>query len=302
MAEEQMFEWAPQDCPICEMSASKFLGRRGGSAHRENLGVECRIWKCERCELIFPNPMPKPIGGLEQLYAVDPEEYFRHHDSNAKYEYASMLMQQLNSLSTGKGRLLDIGAGRGEVLRAAREAGWEALGIETSPTFAEHAARHSGAEVLQQPLEECQFEAESFTAVILGAVLEHLFNPDGAVKEIARILKPGGALFIDVPNEGGLYFTLGNLYQRLRWRDWVVNLAPTFEPYHVFGFTPKALRMLLAKHGLHPKIWYVFTVRNNVPNRKGIIGNIEYQAAKAVAALSKRGELGEYIATWALKQ
>lgn len=302
MAEASMFEWTAQNCPICERPPSKFLGRRGGSAHRQNHGVECQVWKCGRCELIFPNPMPKPVGGLEQLYAVSPDEYFRHHDSNAKDEYALMLMQQLNSLSVPKGRLLDIGAGRGEVLRAAREAGWEAVGIETSPTFAEHAARHSGVEVIQQPLEECRFEAESFTAVVLGAVLEHLFDPDGVVKEIARILKPGGALFIDVPNEGGLYFTLGNLYQKLRLRDWVVNLAPTFEPYHVFGFTPKALRTLLAKHGLSPKIWYVFTVRSNVPKRKGIVGNLEHQAAKAVAALSRRGELGEYIATWSVKQ
>ena len=296
-----MYQWTAQDCPICEMPPSKFLGRRGGSAHRQNLGTECQIWKCERCDLIFPNPMPKPIGGLEQGYTVSADEYFRHQDSNAKKTYALMLMQQLNSLGIGKGRLLDIGAGRGEVLRAALQTGWEVLGIEPSPTFAEYAASHSGAEIIQKPLEECDLEAESFTVVILGAVLEHLFNPNEVVKEIARVLKPGGALFIDVPNEAGLYFTLGNLYQKARLRDWVVNLAPTFEPYHVFGFTPKSLRLLLAKHGLHPKIWYVFTVKSNVPKRKGIVGNIEYRAAKTVAALSKRGELGEYIATWSLK-
>src|ERR1044072_1985682 len=174
MAEESMYEWTAQNCPICEMPPSKFLGRRGGSAHRQNHGVECQIWKCKRCELIFPNPMPKPVGGLEQHYAISPDEYFRHHDLNAKDEYASMLMKQLNSLSILKGRLLDIGAGRGEVLRAAREAGWEAVGIETSPTFADHAARYSGAEIIQKPLEECGFEAESFTAVILGAVFEDI--------------------------------------------------------------------------------------------------------------------------------
>src|SRR5215208_4427737 len=38
-------------------------------------------------------------------------------------------------------------------------------------------------------------------------------------------------------------------------RDWCVNLAPTFEPFHVFGFRPKSLKKLLVKHGLVPKFW-----------------------------------------------
>ena len=296
-----MYKWVAQDCPVCGVPPSKFLGRRGGPAHRAGLGVECKVWQCGRCGLIFPNPMPIPAGGLGQHYEVPPDEYFQHNDPGEKNEYASLLMEQLGTLNIPKGRLLDIGAGRGEVLRAAREAGWEAVGVEPSPTFAERAASYSGAEVIQKPLEECGFEGGSFEAVVLGAVLEHLYNPDEVVAEIARVLKPGGALFIDVPNEAGLYFRLGNLYQKARRRDWVVNLAPTFEPYHVFGFTPKSLRMLLAKHGLSPKIWYVFTVKSNLPLRDGLMGRLEYGAAKAVAALSKRGELGEYIATWAVK-
>ena len=137
--------------------------------------------------------------------------------------------------------------------------------------------------------------------MILGAVLEHLYHPNEIIKEITRILKPGGVLFIDVPNERGLYFILGNIYQRVRLRDWVINLAPTFSPYHVFGFTPKSLRALLAKHGLRPKTWCVFSAESFVPSRGNFIGYLEQQTARAVTALSNRGELGEYIATWAVK-
>lgn len=302
MSEENSYQWVAQDCPVCGVPPTKYLGRRGGAAHRQNLGVECEIWECGRCGLVFPNPMPKPIGGLDQHYALPPDDYFQHHDINAKDEYAAVMMRQLAGLRAEKGKLLDIGAGRGEVLRAAKERGWAAVGLETSPTFAEHAAHYSGAEIIRKPLEECQFESDSFDAAVLGAVLEHLYNPDEVIREIARILKPKGALFIDVPNEAGLYFKLGNVYQRLRLRNWVVNLAPTFSPFHVFGFTPKSLRALLAKHGLEPRIWDVFTVKSNLPNRGGIVGNFEYQASKVVAALSNRGELGEYIATWAVKR
>lgn len=296
-----MYKWVPQECPVCEVPPSERLGRRGGSAHRQGLGVECEVWRCGRCGLIFPNPMPVPVGGAEQHYGVPPAEYFQRHEKAAKEGYAALLLKQLRSLNVGGGRLLDVGAGRGEVLRAAKLDGWVATGVETSPTFAAHAAEYTGAEIIQKPLEECGFADKSFDAVVLGAVLEHLYNPDEVVREIARILRPGGALFVDVPNEAGLYFVLGNLYQKARRRDWVVNLAPTFPPYHVFGFTPKSLRALLAKHGLRPKIWYVFTGESMLTCRPGLAGSAEHLAARAVAALSRRGELGEYIVTWALK-
>jgi len=298
----EMYEWAPQECPICEVPAAKYLGKRGGQAHRQQLGVECEIWQCRKCGLIFPDPMPIPRQGLDQHYAVSPDEYFQHHQSSQKEAYVSMLLQQLDSLQPKKGKLLDIGAGRGELLRSAKLAGWDAVGIETSTTFADYAEAHSaGAVVRREPLEDCRFEDNSFEAVVLGAVLEHLYNPNEIVKEIARILRPGGVVFIDVPNERGLYFRIGNLYQRLRLRNWVVNLAPTFSPFHVFGFGPKSLRKLLAKHGLQPKIWYVFAGESLVPTRKGVAGLLEQTAAKFVTTLSKYREWGSYIATWAVK-
>ena len=245
--------------------------------------------------------MPMPINGLEQHYSVSPQDYFHNHDASDRLEYASLLMQQLQELHIAKGKLLDIGAGRGEVLRVARENGWSVIGIETSPTFADYAARYSGAQIIQAPLNECDFQANSFDAIVLGAVLEHLYNPDETIKEIARILKPGGALFVDVPNEQGLYFILGNYYQKFRRRDWVVNLAPTFPPYHVFGFGPQSLRKLLAKHSLRPAIWYVFSVRSLLSRRPGLMGFVEQQATKLVTVLTKNNRYGEYIATWATK-
>lgn len=245
--------------------------------------------------------MPIPVGGLEQHYAVPADDYFQHHEQTDRIEYAKMLLQQLKQLKITKGTLLDIGSGRGELLKVAREEGWEATGIETSSTFADYSSRYSGAKIIRQPLEECHFESNSFDVVVLGAVLEHLYNPDEVIMEIARILKPGGAVFIDVPNERGLYFLAGNLYQKIKFRNWVVNLAPTFSPYHVFGFSPRSLRALLAKHHLQPAIFYVFSVRTLLSRRSGLMGLVEQAAAKVVTALTRNNKYGEYIATWAIK-
>lgn len=301
MPEADTYHWIPQDCPICEVAPTTMLGKRGGAAHRAGLGVECSIWRCKRCGLIFPNPMPVPIHGMEQHYTVDPMEYFEHHEVAAKDSTGKYLLNQAESLAGSKGRLLDVGAGRGEFLRAAKLASWDAVGIELSPTFADYASEHSGAEILRRPLQDCDFPSNSFTVVLLSAVLEHLYNPDETISEIARILRPGGALFLDVPNEAGLYFRLGNLYQKLRGRNWVVNLAPTFPPFHVFGFTPKALRMLLSKHGLEVRNWNVYAGQSLVPPHGGLIGRFEQYAARLVTRVSQRGELGAYIETWAVK-
>lgn len=299
--EKDMYRWVEQACPVCELPPTKMIGQRGGHAHRQGLGVVCDVWRCATCGLIFPNPMPIPLGGADQHYGVEADDYFEQHETNDKVESALGFLRQAEGLTGGRGRLLDIGAGRGELLRVAREQGWTAVGIETSSTFAAHAARYSGAEIKQQTLEECGFEANSFDVVILAAVLEHLYNPDEIIKEIARILRPGGALFVDVPNEEGLYFRIGNLYQRLRRRDWVVNLSPTFSPFHVFGFGPKSLRALLGKHGLRPKLWRLYSVRTSVPAGGGLTSLLERQASEVVLAISRLGSLGTFIETWAVK-
>lgn len=296
------YYWRPQICPVCKVPATTFVGRRGGRSHRAALGVECEIWRCGTCSLVFPNPMPIPVEGIGQHYEIDPGHYFQHYNLEERAEPAAAMIRFAEELTGSTGRLLDIGAGRGELLRAARELGWTAVGIEPSASFAKHAAKYSGAEVKRQSLEKCNFPDASFDVVILSAVLEHLYEPDETIKEIARILRSGGAFFLDVPNEQGLYFRVGNFYQKLRGRDWTVNLAPTFEPFHVFGFNPRALRRMLGRHGFVVKDWRVFGGRSLLPRRAGLLAYLEQQASHLVTAISNWTGMGTYIATWVVKQ
>ena len=295
------YRWIAQLCPVCGVPPAKRLGRRGGAAHRAGLGVECEIWRCGRCALVFPDPMPIPVGGPGQHYGQSADDYFQHHSAEAKGQAALALVQQAREVTGGRGRLLDIGAGRGELLLAARQDGWIVAGIETSTSFADHAEQHASLEILRSPVEQCRFPDASFDVVVLSAVLEHLYNPAETIREVARILRPGGAVFIDVPNERGLYFRAGNLYQKLRGRDWVVNLSPTFSPFHVFGFGPVSLRALLTSHGLRPSGWRVYGGRSLVPALNGSLAFLEPLAARVIVALGRYGSLGTHIETWAVK-
>jgi SAM-dependent methyltransferase len=294
--------WKVQDCPICRVAPTQYIGKRGGQSHREGLGVECEIWACGKCGLIFANPMPFPVNGLGQHYDVHADSYFEFHDKSEKLENASKLVEQAEKLYGRKGKLLDVGVGRGEIVAAAVESGWQVEGVEPSNTFADYAEKQTGAKIWRQPIEESEIPDNEFDAVILSAVLEHLYNPDEILAKISRVLKTGGLLYLDVPNEVGLVFKIGHYYQRLRGRNWSVNLSPTFPPFHVFGFGPNSLKRLLKKHGFAPKVWTVYAGTSMVPDKGGITGRIESHASKAVTAISNLGEMGTYIETWAVKE
>jgi SAM-dependent methyltransferase len=246
--------------------------------------------------------MPIPVGGLGQHYDIDADDYFSAHDESQRTENARALLAKAETLLGRKGRLLDIGVGRGEILIAASKRGWYVEGVEPSSTFAKYVESRAQVKVWQQPVEEAEIAPNSFDVVLLAAVLEHLYDPDRIIRRISEILVAGGLLYVDVPNEAGLYFKVGNASQRLRGRDWCINLAPTFSPYHVFGFSPKALKALLAKHGLKPEVWNVYSGTSLLPTRKGIIGKAESIGSRLVTALSGFGDMGTYIETWARKR
>lgn len=298
----EQYNWVDQACPTCEAPPMKFLGVRGGAAHRENLGVEAEIWQCTSCELIFPNPMPVPKEGIRQHYELPPEDYFEHFTLEGKSASALALLHQAERLVGQSGRLVDIGSGRGELLRAARELGWQVTGIEPSASFAEHARQYSGAKVLTEPIEKCDLPSGDFDVAVLSGVLEHLLNPDETIRTIAGILRYGGALYLDVPNEQGLYFRAGNYYHRLRGRRWVVNLSPTWPPFHVFGFSPKSLRAMLAKHGFEAAHLRCYSDQSYVPSSANLIGKLERLAANTITSLSNRGNMGTFIDCWAIKR
>ncbi len=296
------YRWVRQDCPTCGTRPVVRVGKRGGTSHREGLGVECEIWKCGDCGLLFADPMPLPVGGLRQHYEIEADDYFEAHDSDDKLDRAGELIREAENLLGRKGKLLDVGTGRGEVIAAALAADWRVEGVEPSETFADHTERRTGAKIWREAIENSDIADEEFDVVILAAVLEHLYDPDAVVAKAARVLRPGGLLYLDVPNEAGLFFRVGNLYQKALRRDWCVNLSPTFSPFHVFGFSPRSLNKLLAKHGFKSNIWKVYGGNSMVPSGGGVRARVESLAGKLVTGVSNLGEMGTYIETWAVKQ
>jgi len=225
------------ECNICGGSSFKFKGYRRNvhNLHR------VRIVECKNCGLIFPNPMPV-CQNLSKLY-LD-LEYFDLHPIDEKLDYYKSLILRLEKILGEKGTLLDVGSGRGEILIKARELGWRVTGIDISESFCEYIKQNYNIDVINADFLSHDFP-EKFDILIASAVLEHVYDPLKFIKKAHRLLNTDGLLYLDLPNEASLYSLLGNLYYKLTLRDYCINLAPTFPPYHIYGFTKKSLHYII---------------------------------------------------------
>ncbi|GEM_PF-6534285 len=244
-----VFEMRTICCPICEGDYAYFLGFRGGEERQHNgFGIESRIVRCFKCSLIYPNPFPFPKDS-QSLYG-DPEKYFEGHNEKGKIENNRNLIRRIcQYLKKSQCSLLDCGSGRGEMLVAAQLEGCSGVGLEFSKAMIDYAKRMHGIKVVSKTIEDyTEFATEKFDAVVLNAVLEHVYNPDSMIAAASKLIKPGGILYIDVPNEPHLFTILISVVNRIIGSKTIYNLSPTWPPFHVFGFNPKSIQILLRKH------------------------------------------------------
>jgi SAM-dependent methyltransferase len=219
-------------CPLC--------GEREARARFAVEGCASRVVECTACGLARLDPLPAD----EELARFYPDAYYG--DPGIKFRPpVERLVRVLGSrhirfLARGVvpgGRVLDVGCGRGVLLAELADRGYEVHGVERSEVAALGADPR--AQICVAPdLAGAKYPAGFFDAVFIWHVLEHLREPVAAVREVQRILRPGGKLVVAVPNFSSL---------QARWAGpaWFhLDL-----PRHVFHFPIRALRRLLEQSG-----------------------------------------------------
>jgi SAM-dependent methyltransferase len=136
------------------------------------------------------------------------------------------------------GRVLDVGAGNGELLARLRDFGWTVRGVDFDPDAA-RAAASRGIQVDLGDPRSLEHPTESFDAVVLSHVIEHVEEPGAVLAEGWRVLAPGGELVVVTPNADSV------LHRRFG-SDW----QPLETPRHLQVFTPSSLSWLAEQAGL----------------------------------------------------
>ena len=214
------------------------------------------IWKCNSCSFCFTQNVPSQ-SDIGRYYQSN--DYISHTDTKEglvnrlyhivrKYTLKSKtnLIKKVTGLQQGS--LLDIGAGTGAFCDSMKQSGWHVTGLEPDNEARKIAEQKFGLTL--QALEKFEdLQKESYDAITLWHVLEHVHDLHGYFQKFIELLKSTGRLIIAVPN-----YTSHDAHKYGEcWAAYDV-------PRHLYHFSPKSMEVLLNAKGLvlesiHP-MWF----------------------------------------------
>lgn len=206
-----------------------------------------RIVKCSSCGFHFTNPIPEE-SKIGEYYKS--EEYISHSSSNkglinriyniVRNKTLKQKVQWLRNEGVGS-RLLDIGSGTGHFLKVANMNGFSGTGLEPDSDARGFASSENGVACFPQSHLYSLGDA-SADVITMWHVLEHVYNLEKDIKEIARVLDKKGTLFIAVPNKN----SFDARYYKGYWAAYDV-------PRHLYHFEEKDIKQLFAPFGFKLK-------------------------------------------------
>jgi SAM-dependent methyltransferase len=214
-------------CPCCPGVERRAVGAKDGFA----------LFECAVCSLLYVDPMPD-----DETLA----RFYRHYHKTAQYtakldakrRRAARRIRRLSRRVRGN-RFLDVGCNAGFAVEAARQAGFDATGIDIdTDAIAQAQTLFPAATFEAISLEALAATGQTWDLVYCSEVIEHLRRPRDFVAALAGVVAPGGLLFLTTPDMG--HFTLPR--DRLAWD----NVRP---PEHLLYFNRRSLRRLLGTQG-----------------------------------------------------
>ncbi len=208
------------------------------------------IVDCQDCGFahILPIPTTDELVSVyeDDYYTTEKPLYLEHHNEDADWwrrTYGERYDRFEELLPASRRRILDIGSGPGFFLLTGKERGWDVQGVEPSKHAADHAGS-LGVPVVNEFFDEnVALGLGTFDVVHMSEMLEHVPDPHGLISTALSVLKPGGLLYVMVPNEYNLFQKV--LREQCGYEPWW--LSP---PHHINYFNLPSLSQLMRTHGL----------------------------------------------------
>lgn len=209
------------------------------------------LLRCDSCGLLMrPDSChDDPTGWYEQDYW---QTFSDEQQGPARDNLWTHILNRIERQASGRGLLVDVGCGGGALLSRCRDRGWNGIGFDLSAA-AIRSACAQGLDVHRQGWPPCPLPDATVQAVTCVNVLDHLPQPCDALREMWRVLCPGGLLYLRVPN-APLHCILSTLMRRLKLPDLTVM--------HRYGFGKRSLHSHLRRLGFHE-----ITVRTSPPTQ-----------------------------------
>ncbi len=185
------------ECPLCK--GRETIAKRG---YQHIMPGDWSLAECLRCGASFIAPMPD-AGTLAKYYDDD---YYGPGESKfiGPVERISWLFRFLRARVVKRlqprGRILDVGCGRGVMLKVLKHWGYCVDGIELDNAAALRAEKNIGQPVYRSLEQLAANAAQRYEVISFWHSLEHLPDPHRALQITHQLLSPGGFLIIAAPN------------------------------------------------------------------------------------------------------
>jgi phenylacetate-CoA ligase len=230
-------------CLICKSSAISVM---------ENLD-EINLIFCSDCETYFIDPQPNQEFINNWYSEIEKKKRWKNdlsqaikanHKVNEIYYEIYFRALEKNYNLDGKGSVLEIGCYDGLFLKKFADLGYNCKGIDLNEGFVKYGIEHYGLDLEYGNIFQFQFPDNSFDLIIFNQVLEHLIDPFNFLKEVYRILKPSGAIFLSVPNTESILLKAEKSFLKGYQKPGFLDF-----PSHLFYFSKKSLQIMLNEIG-----------------------------------------------------
>lgn len=238
----------PRSCPVCANSAQELIhDHRLAPIEGVSLHAGYRVVACQACHMVYADGIPAQ------------EAFDHYYQACSKYEdglrlglpspvdqirFSTIAEELAAALPNREVSIAEMGSSTGGLLAELRKRGFQnLLGVDPSPVCGRLAQQLHGLQVSEGTV-FAPIPGGPHDVLIAVGVVEHIRDLDRALANLAKGLKPGGLLYLEVPDLEGFHLT---------------NEAPfqEFSIEHINFFTRRSLENLLGRFGFQPAFGHI---------------------------------------------